>query len=147
MKKIFKCFFLAVIASLALGCQKPDQEPIHTDNLIREILMYSTSTPEELDGLPLPQPVRGVINQETGQIRFPIPKDLRPRTNSEGKRVVQIDPSKVKLRATVGYDVKITPSLTGIHDLSEQDKFSVDVLAVQTGEIKHYTMYAYFSRN
>ena len=107
--------------------------------------MYSTSSPEELDGLPLPQPVTGVINQETGEIKFPIPSDLRPRTNSEGKRIVQFDPSRVKLRASVGYDVRITPSLSGIHDLS--GNFEVDVLAVQTGKSKHYTMHAYFARD
>ncbi len=145
MKKIFEYLTVAVVALMTLGCQKPDKEPLHDDNTIREIQMYSTSTPEELDGLPLPQPVSGIINQETGEIRFPIPSQYRPRTNSEGKRIIQFDPTRVKLRANVGYDVEITPSLFGIHDLS--GNFEVEVLAKQTGEKKHYTLHAYFQRD
>ena len=133
------------VALTAISCQKADQEPVHDDNTIHEIMMYSTSTPEELDGLPSPQPVSGVINQETGEIMFPIPGEYRPRTNSEGKKIIQFDPKRVKLRASVGYDVRITPVLTGIHDLSGH--FEIDVVAVQTGQSKHYVLHAYFSRN
>lgn len=145
MKKFMIYLMIAVAVLIANGCQKAEKEPVHVDNTIREIMMYSTSTAEELDGLPTPQPVSGVINQETGEINFPIPSEYRPRVNSEGKKVIQFDPKRIKLRANVGYDVRITPALTGIHDLSGQ--FEIDVLAVQTGKTKHYSLHAYFKRD
>ena len=135
---------MLVLVGLA-ACQKPDQEPLHEDNTIHEIMMFSTSTPEQLDGRPSPQPVPGIINQETGEIKFPVSRDYRPRTTPEGKRLVFFDFTRVKLRASVGYDVQITPSLLGIKDISEG--FEIDVTAVQTGKSKHYTLRAYFTRD
>ena len=145
MKKILRYLFFAVAALMLAACQKPDEEPLHTDNTIHEIMMYSTSTPEELDGRPTPQPVSGIINQETGEIKFPVSRDYRPRKTPEGKTIVFYDFTRVKLRASVGYDVEITPPLTGIHDISEG--MDVEVLAVQTGEVKHYSIRAYFLRD
>lgn len=134
---------MAAVVWGTAACQA-DQEPLHEDNTIHEIMMISTSTPEQLDGRPLPQPVLGRIDQEAGTIEFAVPKKYRTRTTPEGKKLVFFDLTRVKLRATVGYDVRITPSLFGIKDLSE--KFEFEVLATQTGKARHYSARANFSR-
>lgn len=113
---------------LAGACQKPDKEFLHDDNTISSILLLpAVST--------VSTTISGDINQETGEILFAIPKNLRS----------SIDITNVKVRATVGYDVVITPSLSGIKDLSEA--YPITVTATQTGESKDYTLRAYYSRD
>ena len=65
---------------------------------------------------------------------FPIPRKLKST----------FDITKLKVRATVGYDVKITPSLSGIKDLS--DPYEISVEATQTGEVSTYILQAYYER-
>lgn len=82
--------------------------------------------------------VNGVINQETGEIQFAIPKVYRN----------DYDPTRVKVKATVGYDVKITPSLMGIKDLDNGGNgMEIKATATMTGETKTYILKAYYSRN
>lgn len=82
--------------------------------------------------------VKGIIDQETGEISFPIPKTMRN----------DYDPSRVKLKATVGYDVRITPSLLGIKDLdNDGNGLKITVTATMTGESRDYILKAYYSRN
>lgn len=78
------------------------------------------------------KPVEGKDNAFT--IDFPIPRKLRS----------SFDLTKLKVKATVGYDVKITPSLSGIKDLS--DPYEVKVEATQTGQVKTYVLQAYYER-
>ena len=125
MKKIFAILCVAVVSMLTFSCQKPDQEFLHSDNTISSILLLPTVSTT----------ITGEINQETGEILFSIPKNLRS----------SIDITSVKVRATVGYDVVITPSLSGIKDLSEE--YPITVTATQTGESKNYTLRAFYSRN
>ena len=128
MKKIFAILCVAVVSMLTFSCQKPDQEFLHSDNTISSILLLpAVST--------VSTTITGEINQETGEILFSIPKNLRS----------SIDITSVKVRATVGYDVVITPSLFGIKDLSEE--YPITVTATQTGESKNYTLRAFYSRN
>lgn len=113
---------------VTFSCQKPDSEFLHSDNTISSVLLLpAVST--------VSTTISGEINQETGEILFAIPKNLRS----------SIDITKVKVRATVSYDVVITPSLSGIKDLSEE--YPITVTATQTGESKNYTLRAYYSRN
>lgn len=128
MKKIFAIFCAAAVSLLTFSCQKADQEFLHSDNTISSILLLpAVST--------VSTTISGEINQETGEILFSIPKNLRS----------SIDITSVKVRATVGYDVVITPSLSGIKDLSEE--YPITVSATQTGESKNYTLRAFYSRN
>lgn len=113
---------------LTFSCQKPDSEFLHADNTISSILLLPAESTVSTT-------ITGTINQETGEILFAIPKNLRS----------SIDITKVKVRATVGYDVVITPSLSGIKNLEEA--YPITVTATQTGESKDYTLRAYYSRN
>ena len=113
---------------LAFSCQKPDSEFLHSDNTISSILLLPAESTVSTT-------ITGDINQETGEILFAIPKNLRS----------SIDITKVKVRATVGYDVVTTPSLSGIKNLEEA--YPITVTATQTGESKAYTLRAYYSRN
>lgn len=66
-----------------------------------------------------------------GQDLFPISKSLQS----------YFDIRQVKVRANVGYDVRITPSLSGIKNLEEE--YAITVTATQTGRSKNYTLRAY----
>lgn len=128
MKKIFAIFCTAVVLLLASGCQKADKEFLHDNVQISSVLLLPAIST-------ISTTINGEINQETGEILFAIPKNLRS----------SIDITSVKVRATVGYDVVITPSLSGIKDLSEA--YPITVTATQTGNSKNYTLRAYYSRN
>lgn len=108
---------------LAGSCAKADPEYVHSDPTISAIYISPALSS-------VPATVAGVINQETGKILFPIRKSLQS----------SFDIKKVKVRANVGYDVQITPSLSGIKDLEEE--YTITVTA-QTGASKTYTLRAY----
>ena len=128
MKRILLILTAAVSGLLSYSCQKPDSEFLHDDNTISEIVLQPAMSTVSTT-------IFGTIDQETGEILFAIPKNLRS----------QIDITQVKVRATVKYDVKITPSLSGIKNLEEE--YPITVTATQTGESKSYTLRAYYSRN
>lgn len=116
----------AAIMILAGSCAKADPEYDHTDNTISAIYIAPAFAS-------ISATVSGKINQETGEILFPI-----------GKRLASsFDLTKIKVRANVPYDVQITPSLSGIKDLSEP--YTITVTATQTGVSKKYTLQAYYS--
>ena len=118
----------AVLALMLLGgCGKVGQEVLHDSCEI-------TSADISNFGFDISQTVSGKINQETGEILFPIPKELKH----------QFDITKLKVRANVRYDAIIRPSLTGLKDLTEA--FPVTVTATMTGLTKEYTFRAYYSR-
>lgn len=133
MKNRIKILLAAVLCTLFVaGCAKPGEEYIHSDNSIRSIsITPATGTSSAT--------ITGVItavDEEKGlyQVEFPIPRKLKST----------FDITKLKVRATVGYDVKITPSLSGIKDLSDPYKISVE--ATQTGAVRKYTLQAYYER-
>lgn len=128
MKKIFAIFGFMAMAMIVAGCQKADEEFLHDDPTISAVLLLPANSTVSTT-------ITGDINQDTGEILFAIPKNLRS----------SIDITNVKVRATVGYDVVITPSLSGVKDLSEE--YPVTVTATQTGSTKNYTLRAYYSRN
>lgn len=115
----------ACIAALVMGaCAKPDEEFVHDDPTISAIYI----SPAFSD---VPATVSGQIDQQTGKILFPISKSLQS----------YFDIRQVKVRANVGYDVRITPSLSGIKNLEEE--YAITVTATQTGRSKNYTLRAY----
>lgn len=132
MKNRLKILVAAALAVLTAGCAKPGEEYVHSDNSIRSIsITPATGTSSAT--------ITGVItavDEEKGlyQVEFPIPRKLKST----------FDITKLKVRATVGYDVKITPSLSGIKDLS--DPYEISVEATQTGNVRKYTLQAYYER-
>lgn len=127
MKRL-KYLILAFAASLiAFSCAKPADEFIHDDCTISSIMM--TSEKDKTTA-----PIEGTIDQETGEIIFTVPRD----------KYNAWDLTRVKVRATIGYDAYISPSLSGIKDLSEE--YRITVTARQTGKSKDYTLLAKYAR-
>lgn len=95
--KLFRYLIPACIAALVMGaCAKPDEEFVHDDPTISAIYI----SPAFSD---VPATVSGQIDQQTGKILFPISKSLQS----------YFDIRQVKVRANVGYDVRITPLALG----------------------------------
>lgn len=122
---------LILLASLGLllqGCQKPDPEFVHDDPTVTAFYISPVNAV-------IATTIQGVIDESTGKVTFPIPKKLAS----------YYDPAKLKVRANIGFDIEISPSLMGIHDLSKEQTFTSR--ATQTGTSKVYTLFAYYSRD
>lgn len=130
MKKILKYFFVTAAVLIAASCAKPEEEFLHTDNTITDIWI----TPVD----DATRTIYGTIDDtvDPAVILFEIPRASRPFFPSL---------SELKVRAIVGYDAIITPSLLGIKDLSSD--FSITVTATQTGESKEYILRARYLSN
>ncbi len=120
---------ILVASTSLLACGEVGDEYLHADNTISAIQAQPFNASASA------QPVQGTINDETGEILIAIPKT----------QMSYYDLTEIILRATVGYDAVITPSLSGIKDLSSP--YSITVEATQTGEKKSYTIQAYYDRN
>ncbi len=119
------CIAFAVLAS---GCQKADSEFVHDDPTITSAVIMPINAPVMTS-------VAGQINQETGEILFPIPKSIAS----------YYDIANLRVSVNVGYDVKISPSLLGAKDLSAA--YVITCTATMTGTTKEYTLRAYYSRD
>lgn len=134
MKKyVLRLFAIVFCLPLVLNCAKPGEEYLHEDNSISSIFIVPASgtVSATINGVIAPVPGK----DDAYTIDFPIPRKLKS----------SFDLTKLKVKATVGYDVKITPSLSGIKDLSEPYEISVE--ATQTGKVRKYTLQAYYERN
>ena len=134
MKKyVLRLFKLVFCLTLVVNCAKPGEEYRHEDNSISSIFIVPASgtVSATINGVIAPVPGK----EDAYTIDFPIPRKLKS----------SFDLTKLKVKATVGYDVKITPSLSGIKDLSEPYEISVE--ATQTGKVRKYTLQAYYERN
>lgn len=134
MKKyVLRLFTLVFCLTLVANCAKPGEEYLHEDNSISSIFIVPASgtVSATINGVIAPVPGK----EDAYTIDFPIPRKLKS----------SFDLTKLKVKATVGYDVKITPSLSGIKDLSEPYEISVE--ATQTGKVRKYTLQAYYERN
>lgn len=133
MKTLYK--YLSICAALlaAAGCAKPDPEFVHDDCTISAIYI---TTPLSTTAAQ----IQGDINAETGEIMFVIHKREASAWRTEDGGM-----TKVKVKANIGYDAYITPSLSGLWDLSEP--VTVTVSAPMTGASKNYTLQAVFSRD
>lgn len=134
MKKyVLRLFAIVFCLPLVLNCAKPGEEYLHEDNSISSIFIVPASgtVSATINGVIAPVPGK----DDAYTIDFPIPRKLKS----------SFDLTKLKVKATVGYDVKITPSLSGIKDLSEPYEISVE--ATQTEKVRKYTLQAYYERN
>ncbi len=134
MKKyILRLFAIVFCLPLVMNCAKPGEEYLHEDNRISSIFIVPANATVSaiVNGVIAPVPGK----EDAYTIDFPVPRKLKS----------SFDLTKLKVKATVGYDVKITPSLSGIKDLSEPYEISVE--ATQTGKVRKYTLQAYYERN
>ncbi len=126
MKKLMTIFSMAALLLLG-SCAKPAEEFIHDDCEITSIEIANYNQP-------ISYTLPGIIDQENGKIEFPIPKNKKEF----------FDLTKLYVRANVPFDAIITPSLTGLKDLSQE--MTITVTAQMTGKTKEYKMLAYWSR-
>ena len=132
MKKIIVSALAAIVTLLAVsGCAKPGEEFVHDNYTITSI--YAV-TP--LDST-VPQ-ISGIIDQETGDIVFEVPKKYRKFWLDDN------GPVPVHVIATVGYDAVVNPPLTRLQTLSESDPLDITVTATMTGNSKTYHLYIKF---
>ena len=135
MRKSILYILIAALGLAAPSCAKPDAEFEHGECAIRAIYVSppgNSSAPQ----------VAGQITVDAvtgdGSVVFAIPRDYPSRY---GYR-----PDSLNVRATVTYDVFITPGLEGRKDLSnEKNPYTVTVSNRTTGESHKYTLFAYVS--
>lgn len=131
--KTVKYFSALAILALAMfaanSCAKPDQEAIHSDNTIQSIRISRISG----QGGESIGAISGVINQETGEIYFMIPSRAMVAWTQATENF-----TKVKVDATVGLDVFISPSLSGLKDLNSPLNLTV---TSGTGVSRTYTLF------
>lgn len=105
------------VSALLQGCEKADDEFVHTTNTISQMICKASHTGGEYRGEIYEYNSKGEIvtdfTQEDveggyGLIIFKVPASLKD----------DVDLSSVYLVATVTYDEFITPSLTGKHDIT-----------------------------
>jgi hypothetical protein len=127
--KAFKYIFALSALLVAVSCVKPGAEAIHDDNTIQSIRIYK-GTDLPTGGNHNGVAIAGDIDPESNEIYFTIPRrDILLGT---------WDRTKIKIEATVGYDVMITPSLVGIHDMTTP----MTITATSgTGKKRSYILY------
>lgn len=121
MIKLLKYFIVTLLTLTVVSCAKPAEEFLHTDNTISSIWITPADDATRI--------VYGDIDEDTGLIVFDIPRTMRPYFP---------DSSRLKVRAIIGYDAVISPSLLGIKDLSSD--LQITVTATQTGESRNYIL-------
>lgn len=126
MKKAFGYFIVFAVLLTTVSCAKPDEEYLHTDNTISSIWITPADDATRV--------VYGDIDEDTGIILFSIPRASRPYFPTL---------TSLKIRAIIGYDAVITPSLSGIKDLTSD--FPITVTATMIGEDRNYILRAEYS--
>ena len=124
LRKYLAVLAVAAFASLATSCAEAEDEFIHTDSTINSI---------EIQPAEGGAGIAGIIDETTGEIFFPIPKQLREK----------YDVKKLMVRANVAYDTYIYPSLSGLKDLS--DPMEIKVRAGDNGS-RTDTLWAFYTR-
>lgn len=128
---IMKAAILAISALAVFSCAKPDEEYVHSDCTISAIYMVNPATKAQ---------IQGQIDQESGDILFVIPRKEASSWKDDNGSLIP-----VKLRANIGFDAFIQPSLLGLHQI-EEEPLVVTVSAPMTGDTKQYKLQAQFSR-
>lgn len=156
MKKYIK-YMMHALAAMAMvatlnSCKDADPEFVHTDNLIQQLNMSTTLQGTQYSFAIDEYDAQGNLvdaDEVTAErvaggygmahIEFPI------------TQVNDIDLTQVYITATVGYDVIITPSLSGMkHDITATDEdgnltgFVISVKA-GSGKVRKYRVYGYFN--
>lgn len=125
LRKYFAVLAAAALAAMAVtSCAEAEDEFHHTDSSINSIEIRAADGGSE---------IKGVIDETTGEIFFPIPKQLREK----------YDVTRLMVRASVEYDTFIYPPLTGLKDLS--DPIEISVTAGDKGT-RTYTLWAFYTR-
>ena len=125
LRTYFAVLAAAAFASLTVtSCAEAEDEFLHTDSTINSI---------EIQPAGGGAGIAGVIDETTGEIFFPIPKQLREK----------YDVTSLMVRASVEYDTFIYPSLSGLKDLS--DPIEIHVTAGDKGT-RTYTLWAFYTR-
>lgn len=136
MKKKFTLgIYLFAAALFAVSCAKPDAEFEHNECAIRSIYITppGNASAPQVNGKITVDPSTG-----DGAVVFAIPRDYPSRYG--------YSPDNLTVRATLTYDVFITPGLEGRKDLSSETKpYTVTVSNRTTGESHKYTLFAYVS--
>ena len=143
--RLFKINIWSLCLTLVLGgCAKENQEYIfvHDSNLITQMITKSSHTSGEFRGQIFEfdkqgERIEGELSQEEleggyGLILFPISASLQN----------DVDLTNMYLKATLTYDQKIDPSLSGRHDISG-DGMLIMVVSGE-GTKRQYRVRAYF---
>ena len=124
-RKFIAPLAITLAASLSFGsCAEAEEDFLHTDSSIRSI---------EIQPAGGGAAIAGVIDETTGEIFFPIPKQQREK----------YDIASLMVRANVEFDTFIYPSLTGLKDLS--DPIEIRVTSGNKGS-RTYTLWAFYTR-
>lgn len=126
--KYFSILSVVLLAIFVMAsCAKADPEFTHTNSAILSI---------EIQPAGGGAGISGVIDETTGEIFFPVPKQSREK----------YDITNLMVRASLQYDAFIYPSLSGLKDLSDPDKrFEITVTAGDKGS-RTYTLWAFYMR-
>ena len=124
LRRYFAVLATAALTAFAAGsCAEPEDEFLHTDSRLLSIEVQPAGGGAG---------IAGVIDETTGEVYFPIPKKEREK----------YDITSLMVRAEVEYDTFITPSLTGLKDLSDRDNpFTITLTAGDKGT-RTYTLWA-----
>ena len=123
-KKVLYAALGAIATIFMVSCAKADPEFEHTDSSIHSIEIQPAGGGAGLAGF---------TDETTGEIFFPIPKTLRDK----------YDVTSLMVRANLEYDAYITPSLSGLKDLSEPYEITV---TGGDGGSRTYTLWAFYVR-
>ena len=128
LHKYFSILPVILFATLfMMSCAKAEPEFFHTNSSILSI---------EIQPAGGGAGITGVIDETTGEIFFPIPKQFRDK----------YDVTNLMVRAGLQYDAFIYPSLSGLKNLSDPDKrFEITVTAGDGGT-RTYTLWAFYVR-
>ncbi|BBL06077.1 MULTISPECIES: hypothetical protein [Alistipes] len=128
LRRYFAVLATAALTAFAAGsCAEPEDEFLHTDSRLLSIEVQPAGGGAG---------IAGVIDETTGEVYFPIPKKEREK----------YDITSLMVRAEVEYDTFITPSLTGLKDLSDRDNpFTITLTAGDKGT-RTYTLWAFYTR-
>ena len=134
--KQFTLYIVMLAAALCVAsCAVPDDEFEHNECAIRSIYV---SPPGNASAPQVAGQITIDPNTGDGSVVFAIPRDYPSRYG--------YSPDNLIVRATVTYDVFITPGLEGRKDLSNESKpYTVTVSNRTTGESHKYTLFAYVS--
>ena len=127
LRRYFAVLATAALTAFAAGsCAEPEDEFLHTDSRLLSIEVQPAGGGAG---------IAGVIDETTGEVYFPIPKKEREK----------YDITSLMVRAEVEYDTFITPSLTGLKDLSDRDNpFTITLTAGDKGT-RTYTLWAFYT--
>lgn len=138
MKKLY--LILAAAALLLVSCVKADIDPAYDMDKYPVNCSIVAAYCFPAESAKSVQVTGKISDTPDGDGKYSI-EFVIPR-NADAK---YFDLTRLKIKANVDYDVYITPSLAGIHDLDDKTE-EITVYTPLTGEKKIYVISAYKSR-